>query len=109
MAIDYKSLGLPKKAITVAASQTTAQVSAASDAVAGRDYLERVVVTSASSNAPGAVTVFDGAQTLLVHTLASGFVGELVKVYELGVTSQTTKGFNVTTGTSVSCILVGNF
>jgi hypothetical protein len=109
MAIDYKSLGLPKKAVSVAASQTTAQISAAGDAVPGRDYLEKVVVTSASSNAPGAVTVFDGAQSLLVHTLASGFVGSLVTVYELGLTAQTTKGFNITTGTSVSCIAVGNF
>jgi hypothetical protein len=109
MAIDYKSLGLPKKAVSVAASQTTANISTPGDAVVGRDYLEKVVVTSASSAAPGAVTVFDGAQSLLVHTLPSGFTGSLVYVYELGLTAQTTKGFNVTTGTSVSCILIGNF
>jgi hypothetical protein len=109
MAIDYKSLGLPKKAVSVAASQTTANISTPGDAVVGRDYLEKVVVTSASSAAPGAVTVFDGSQSLLVHTLPSAFTGSLVYVYELGVTAQTTKGFNITTGTSVSCIAVGNF
>jgi hypothetical protein len=109
MPVSYESQGLPKKAISVAASQTTAQISTPSDAVAGRDYLEKVVVTSASSAAPGGVTVFDGAQSLLVHTMPSGFTSGLVTVYELGITSQTTKGFNVTTGTSVSCIAIGNF
>jgi hypothetical protein len=109
MTDSFASMGLPKKAISVAASQTTAQISASGNAVAGRDYLERVVVTSASTAAPGAVTVFDGAQSILVHTMPSAFTSSLVTVYELGLTAQTTKGFNITTGTSVSCVAIGNF
>jgi hypothetical protein len=109
MTVDYKSLGLPLKAVSVIAGQTTAQISASGDAVAGRDYLARVVVTSASTAAPGAVTVLDGAQSILVHTMPSAFTSALVTVYELGITAQTTKGFNITTGTSVSCVAIGNF
>ncbi len=109
MTVTFQGQMLPLKAISVAASQTTAQISASGDAVAGRDYLARVVVTSASTAAPGAVTVLDGAQSILVHAMPSAFTSSLVTVYELGLTAQTTKGFNITTGTSVSCVAIGNF
>jgi hypothetical protein len=109
MTVSYASMGLPKKAVSVSAGQTTANISTASDGVAGRDYIERLVVTSASTAAPGAVTLLDGAQSILVHAMPSAFTSSLVTVYELGITAQTTKGFNITTGTSVSCVAIGNF
>ena len=94
----------------IAASSTTAAVSVPGDQVKGRDYLERVVITAASTAAPGAVTVFDGATSLLVHNAQlSGYTGTNVYTYNLGITSDTTVGFNVSCGTSVSCLCVGIF
>jgi hypothetical protein len=94
----------------VAAGQTTANISAPSDGVVGRDYLERVILTAASTAAPGAVSVFDGGTALLVHNVQiTGYLGTNVTVYEVGVHAQTTAGFNVTTGTSISAVCVGIF
>ena len=92
----------------VAAGQTTAQISISADQTKGRDYLHRVVITAASSAAPGAVTIFDGTTSLLVHTFASGAT-DLVAAYDLNVIADSTKGFNVTTGTSVSVVCIGRF
>jgi hypothetical protein len=93
----------------VAASQTTAQISISDNQTKGRDYLHRVIVT-ALSTAGGAVTVFDSTVSLLVHNAqVTGNLGSNVFVYDVGVVSDTTKGFNVTTGSSVSVVCVGRF
>ena len=94
--------------VKIAASATTAQLSVPSDVTRGRDYLDRIIITAASSAAPGAVTVFDGTVPVLVHAFASG-APDLLKMYEVNLISDTTKGFNVTTGTSVSVVCVGRF
>jgi hypothetical protein len=91
---------------TVVASATTAPISAPGDGVPGR---ERVIVTAATTLV-GTVTVFDGDTSLLVHNAAhTGFPGSNVTVYEIGVHAQTTEGFNITTGSSVSCMAIGRF
>jgi hypothetical protein len=100
---------LQNKWKAVAASQTTAQISNSGDGVVGRDYLERVYVQYTSTASPGAVTVFDGAQALFVCTPTVALIDNLTQVFEVGLHSQTTKGFNVTTGSSVSCICIGVF
>jgi hypothetical protein len=93
----------------VAASQTTSPISRPGDGIVGKDYLERVVITAASSLG-GAVTVFDGTTTLVTHIAQlTGYLGDNVWVYELGVLCDSTKGFNITTGASVSCLAVGRF
>jgi hypothetical protein len=93
----------------VAASQTTSQVSKAGDGIVGKDYLERVILTAATT-AVGAVTVYDGTTALLVHNAqVTGYTGSNVYVYELGVACDSTKGFNITTGASISCLAVGRF
>ena len=93
----------------VAAAQTTAQVSLSGDQVKGRDYLDRVIITAVTT-AVGAVSIFDGTTALLVHNATiTGNLGSNVYVYELGVTADSTKGFNVTTGSSVSVVCVGMF
>jgi hypothetical protein len=100
---------LQNKWRAVAASQTTAQISVSGDGVPTRDYLERVYVQYTSTASPGTVTVYDGAQALFVCSAAPALIGNLVQVFEVGVTAQTTKGFNVTTGSSVACICIGVF
>lgn len=93
----------------VAASQTTAQVSVSADQTKGRDYLHRVIITAVTT-AVGAVTVFDGTTSLLVHNAqVTGYTGSNVYVYEVGVLADSTKGFNVTTGSSISAVCVGRF
>lgn len=98
--------------VKVAAGQTTAQISRAGDGELGPrgyDYCSHVIITGASTAAPGAVTLFDGTTSLFVHSLHPTQQTELVQVVQVGVTSKSTKGFNVTTGTSVSCVVVGKF
>jgi hypothetical protein len=94
----------------VAAGQTTANISTPGNDVVGRDYLERVILTAASTAAPGAVSVFDGGTSLLVHNAQiTGYTLSNVTVYEIGVHAQTTAGFNITTGTSIFAVAVGIF
>jgi hypothetical protein len=93
--------------VAVAASQTTAQVSRINDGTANRDYLHQLIVVPASS-AVGAVTVFDGTTALVsIPALAGGDS----KPYTLpiGVVCTSTKGFNITTGSSVAVVAVGRF
>jgi hypothetical protein len=93
----------------VAVSQTTAQISVPGDGVPCRDYLERVILTAATT-AVGAVTVFDGDTSLIVHNAQiTGNLGTNVTVYEVGLYAQTTEGFNITTGSSITCVAVGIF
>jgi hypothetical protein len=93
----------------VAAGQTTAAISVPSDGIRGVDYLERVIITAASTAAPGVVTVFDGTTSLLAHQFVAGTMTALTEVVEIGVLCDSTKGFNITTGTSVSVVAVGRF
>lgn len=96
----------------VAAGQTTAQISVPGSAEfspRGRDYIERLVITAASTAAPGSVTLFDGTTSILVHTFVPAGMTSLVEIVPVGVTSKSTKGFNITTGTSVSVVAVGHF
>jgi hypothetical protein len=93
----------------VAASQTTSPISKPGDGIVGKDYLERVVVTAASTLG-GAVVVFDGTTALVTHNAqVTAYAGTNVYTYELGVLCDSTKGFNITTGASVSCLAVGKF
>jgi hypothetical protein len=93
----------------IAAAQTTAQISRSGDGVPGKDYLERVILTAATT-AVGAVTVYDGTDVILTHNAqVTGFLGSNVTVYEVGAVAQTTKGFNITTGSSITACAIGRF
>jgi GTPase len=97
---------------TVAVSKTTAtaNISTASDGCPGQDYLERVIVIAGSTAAPGAVKVLDGDVQILNHNAQlTAYTGSNVYVYEIGCLSQSTKGFNITTGTSVTALAIGRF
>lgn len=107
----YDGSGRPlnNTARLIAAGQTTAQLSVSADNTRGRDYLERVVITQASTLG-GVVTVFDGTIAMLaLNAQVTGYTGPNVHNFELNIVSDTTKGFNVTTGASVSCLCVGRF
>lgn len=95
--------------LKVAAGQTTAQVSTPGDGVPGSDYLSHVIITAVTT-AVGAVTVFDGTTSILVHNAqVTGYTGTNVYYYELDVIAESTKGFNITTGSSISVVAVGRF
>lgn len=96
-------------AVKVAAGQTTANVSTPHDEVRGRDYLSHVIITAASTAAPGAVTLFDGTTSLFVHSFHPTQQTELVQVVKVDMTATSTVGWNITTGTSVSCVAIGRF
>src|ERR1043166_5808784 len=97
--IDYK---------VVAAGQTTSQLGAGTNAVG--DYIDRVVMIAASTAAPGTVTLFDGTTSVGVFGFGSGnSMGSLTQTIDLGMIATSTKGWNITTGTSVSCIAIGQF
>lgn len=93
----------------VAAGVTTAQISASGDGVPGRDYLSHVIITAASTAAPGKVTVFDGTTQLCAHGWNATVATELVQTIIIDCIAESTKGFNITTGTSVSAVAVGRF
>src|SRR6185369_11747211 len=93
----------------VAASQTTAQVSVSNDGCPGRDYLDRLVITAASTGAPGTVTLIDGTTNVGVYGFVAAGMVTLTQIVELGILATSTKGFNITTGTSVSVVAVGRF
>jgi hypothetical protein len=93
----------------VAAGQTTANISVASDAVRGRDYISHLIITAASTAAPGLVTLLDGSTSLLVHGFVAGTMTDLTETIVVDAIAQSTKGFNITTGTSVSVVAIGRF
>jgi hypothetical protein len=94
----------------IPASSTAAQVSVPGDGIRGNDYLERVVVIAASTAAPGIVTVFDGTTSLVVHNVQiTGYTLSNIVVYEVGVLCDSTVGFNISCGTSVSALAIGRF
>jgi hypothetical protein len=99
--------------VVVAAGQTTKQISAAATSVSNPnergDFLAGVLVTWAST-ATGTVTVLDG--TTAIATIPAAITGALnidPKYFEFGCVSQSTKGFVISTGSSVSCIAIGKF
>lgn len=92
--------------VTVAASQTTAQISTSGDGAKG-DYLHRLIVVPASS-AVGAVTLLDGTTAVMSIPALAG--GDSKPYYvECGLAATSTKGWVVTTGSSVSIVAVGRF
>ena len=94
---------------TVAASVTTGQLSPAGNAVDRGDYIERLVITAVSTAAPGTVTLLDGTTNVGVYGFVPAGMVTLTQVVDLGIEATSTKGFNITTGTSVSCIAIGRF
>ena len=90
--------------VAVAAGQTTAQISRAGNAKG--DYLDRVILIPAST-AAGGITLYDGGTAILASAVPKA--SELVVTVELGITSQTSKGFNITTGSSMAILAVGRF
>ena len=108
--VDGSGRALPNSNyLKVAAGQTTAQISVAGDGVVGRDYISHLLITAASTAAPGAVTLFDGTTSLMVHLLNATVATELGFSVNIDCIAQSTKGFNITTGTSVSVVAVGRF
>jgi len=93
----------------VAAGQTTAQVSVSGDGVPVNDYISHLIITAASTAAPGAVTLFDGTTSLLAHTFVAATMTDLSETIIVDAIAQSTKGFNITTGTSISVVAVGRF
>lgn len=90
----------------VAASQTTAQISTSGDGAVG-DYLHRMIINWASS-AAGAVTLLDGSTTVIAFPALAGGDSK-IQTYDLGLSATSTKGWVVTTGSSVAIIAVGRF
>jgi hypothetical protein len=106
---DLAGRPLNNVSVKIAAAQTTAQLGTPGDLVPGRDYLERVILTAATT-AVGAVNVFDGTTSILLHNAQiTGFLGSNVTIYEIGSLATSTKGFNITTGSSITCLAVGRF
>ena len=94
---------------SVAAGVTTGQVSVAGDEVPGRDYISHLIITAASTAAPGKVTLFDGTTQLVAHGWNATVATELAQTIIIDCIAESTKGFNITTGTSVSVVAVGRF
>ena len=108
--VDGSGRALPNSNyLKVAAGQTTAQVSVSRDGAVGQDYISHLLITAASTAAPGAVTLFDGTTSLLVHTWSATVATEIMQTIVVDCIAQSTKGFNITTGTSVSVVAVGRF
>ena len=94
---------------TVAASATTQKLSAVSGGTTGGrgDYLEGFTLVAATGT-PGAVTVFDGVTA--VFTVPAGTATVLPYTAYVPVRAYSKTGaWNVTTGTSVSVVAVGQF
>jgi serine protease Do len=91
---------------TVAASQTTQALGATG---ATGDYLREVLITPATTS-PGAVQIKDGSNTAItVFTGGATTVSNLVPfTISLGLTS-TSGAWQVTTGSNVSAVGIGNF
>ncbi len=91
----------------IAASVSTAQLGAGTNAVG--DYIDRLVITAASTVAPGTVTLFDGTTAVGVYGFVPAGMQTLSQVVDIGMCATSTKGWNITTGTSVSCVAIGLF
>ena len=93
----------------VAAGVTTAQISPAGNANERGDFIAQLVITAASTAAPGTVTLFDGTTAVGVYGFVPAGMDALTQNVYLGIQATSTKGFNITTGTSVSCVAIGRF
>jgi hypothetical protein len=85
---------------TVAASQTTAQICGEGG------YMESITVLPASST-PGVVTLIDGSTNIMAIIAGAGD-GTKPYTVRVGAFAESTGGFKVTTGASVSVIVSGN-
>jgi hypothetical protein len=85
---------------TVAASQTTAQICGEGG------YLESITVLPASST-PGVVTLIDGSTTIMAIIAGAGD-GTKPYTVRVGAFAESSGGFKITTGASVSVIVSGN-
>jgi hypothetical protein len=89
----------------VAASQTD-QVLGATGATG--NLINGILVIPATT-APGAITLKDGATSILVFTGGTGSVSNLVPfLIPLGIRS-VSGAWSLTTGTNVSCVAIGDF
>lgn len=109
--VDGSGRMLPNNKYTkVAAGQTTANISSTGgNAAPGNDYISHLIITAASTAAPGGVTLLDGTTSILAHTFHPTQQTELVQTVIVDVIAQSTKGFQITTGSSVSVVVVGRF
>jgi hypothetical protein len=85
---------------TVAASQTTAQICGQGG------YIESITIICPSST-PGGVTLLDGSTNIMVIPTGAGD-GTKAYTVRVGAYSESSGGFKVTTGASVSVIVSGN-
>jgi hypothetical protein len=85
---------------TVAASQTTAKMCGEGG------YIESVTVLPASST-PGVVTLLDGS-TAIMSIIAGAGDGTKPYTVRVGAFAESSLGFFITTGASVSVIVSGN-
>jgi hypothetical protein len=107
---DGSGRALPNSRYTkVAAGQTTAQLGVVGDKCVGRDYVSHLIITAASTAAPGTVTLLDGSTSLLVHGWNATVATELVQTIVVDAICESTLGFRITTGTSVSVVAVGRW
>jgi hypothetical protein len=88
---------------------TTTNISTAGDGVPGRDYISHLIITAASTAAPGTVTLFDGTTSILIHGWSATVATELVQTVNVDCLAESTKGFGITTGSSVSVVAVGRW
>ena len=90
----------------VAASQTTKQIGATGHV---GDYIDHMVVVPGSS-AADSVVLHDGGNALFTLPAMSGGTG-CPQPYSipLGIHSKVSGGFNVTTGSAVTLLVVGHF
>ena len=103
----YAGVPQPNRYKSVAASGTTVQVSTPGDSIPGKDYCSHVIITGTTVSS-GVVTLFDGTTVIFTHTVGTG-IGPSAATVIVDVLCDSTKGFNITTGSSVSCVFVGRF
>jgi hypothetical protein len=92
--------------VTVAASQTTANIGLKSTGSPG-DYLESLIVIPASSVA-GAVTLLDGTTAILSIPVNAGGAG-VPPPYTVKIGARAQARWVITTGAAVSVMAVGSF
>ena len=87
----------------IAAGQTTAPICGEGG------YIARIQVANATS-AAGAWSLLDGTTVIYAGPTPVGSAApQLTYNVDLGIFADTTKGFNITTGASVSVLVSGNF
>ena len=94
--------------VFVAAGVSTKQVSVGTNSVG--DYLDRAIICPLTS-AAGAVSIFDGTTAVIsIAAIPTGASAQMQSyTLDIGAVAQTTKGWNITTGTNVQALAVGRF